>query len=133
MAVGVGGFDFQSAFILHPFLACSPNFSSSYLVFLMHSNSVDFIFSCLNGFPLYMLTSLQYGLVHISAGDLLRAEISAGTENGKRAKEYMEKGQLVPDEVVVMVHLKSCTSGSCFCSYIIVTVVKGCEMNEMHI
>jgi adenylate kinase len=41
--------------------------------------------------------------VHISAGDLLRAEIATGTENGKRAKEFMEKGQLVPDEIVVNV------------------------------
>ncbi|RAL38738.1 hypothetical protein DM860_013419 [Cuscuta australis] len=48
------------------------------------------------------LISKKYDLVHISAGDLLRAEISAGTANGTRAKEYMEKGQLVPDEVVVM-------------------------------
>lgn len=48
---------------------------------------------------------MQYGLVHIAAGDLLRAEISSGSENGKRAKEYMEKGQLVPNEIVVMVGL----------------------------
>ena len=41
--------------------------------------------------------------MHISAGDLLRAEIAAGSENGKRAKEFMEKGQLVPDEIVVNV------------------------------
>ncbi|KAF0898228.1 hypothetical protein E2562_005824 [Oryza meyeriana var. granulata] len=47
------------------------------------------------------LIKTKYGLVHISAGDLLRAEIAAGTENGKRAKEFMEKGQLVPDEIVV--------------------------------
>jgi adenylate kinase family enzyme len=46
---------------------------------------------------------LQFGLVHISAGDLLRAEIAAGSENGKQAKEFMEKGQLVPDEIVVNV------------------------------
>ncbi|KAF5942124.1 hypothetical protein HYC85_019766, partial [Camellia sinensis] len=45
---------------------------------------------------------MQYGLVHIAAGDLLRAEISSGSEMGKQAKEYMEKGQLVPNEIVVM-------------------------------
>ena len=41
--------------------------------------------------------------MHIAAGDLLRAEIAAGSENARRAKEYMEKGQLVSDEIVVMV------------------------------
>lgn len=44
----------------------------------------------------------KYDLVHIAAGDLLRAEVATGTENGRRAKEYMEKGQLVPNEIVVM-------------------------------
>ncbi|XP_066350742.1 adenylate kinase, chloroplastic isoform X2 [Miscanthus floridulus] len=47
------------------------------------------------------LIKTKFGLVHISAGDLLRAEIAAGSENGKQAKEFMEKGQLVPDEIVV--------------------------------
>ncbi|KQJ94808.1 adenylate kinase, chloroplastic [Brachypodium distachyon] len=47
------------------------------------------------------LIKAKYGLVHISAGDLLRAEIAAGSQNGKQAKEFMEKGQLVPDEIVV--------------------------------
>lgn len=45
----------------------------------------------------------QYGLLHISTGDLLRAEVAAGTENGLRAKDYMMKGQLVPDEIVIQV------------------------------
>jgi len=44
----------------------------------------------------------KYGLAHIAAGDLLRAEVASGTENGIRAKEYMEKGSLVPNDIVVM-------------------------------
>lgn len=52
---------------------------------------------------LTLCVTLQYNLVHVAAGDLLRAEVSAGTENGKRAKEFMEIGQLVPNEIVVMV------------------------------
>lgn len=47
------------------------------------------------------LIKSKFGLVHISAGDLLRAEIATGSENGTKAKEFMEKGMLVPDEIVV--------------------------------
>ncbi len=47
--------------------------------------------------------SAQYGLTHISAGDLLRAEVAAGTDSGNKAQEYMQKGMLVPDEIVVTV------------------------------
>ncbi|EFJ31312.1 hypothetical protein SELMODRAFT_169443 [Selaginella moellendorffii] len=43
----------------------------------------------------------KYNLVHISAGDLLRAEVAADTDYGKRAKEFMNQGKLVPDDVVV--------------------------------
>ncbi|XP_073004513.1 probable adenylate kinase 5, chloroplastic isoform X1 [Typha latifolia] len=42
----------------------------------------------------------KYGLVHISTGDILRAEVSLGTEIGKKAKEFMDNGMLVPDEIV---------------------------------
>lgn len=42
----------------------------------------------------------KYGLLHISTGNLLRSEVAAGTETGEKAKEYMGKGLLVPDEIV---------------------------------
>jgi adenylate kinase len=43
----------------------------------------------------------EYGIAHISTGDALRANIKSGTELGKNAKSFIDKGQLVPDEVVV--------------------------------
>lgn len=43
----------------------------------------------------------KYGIAHISTGDALRANIKNGTELGKFAKSFIDKGQLVPDEVVV--------------------------------
>eukprot|EP00899_Mesostigma_viride_P011983 jgi/Mesvir1/20786/Mv07896-RA.1 len=43
----------------------------------------------------------KYGLVHISAGDLLRAEVAAQSEAGKIAAKYMNAGQLVPNDVIV--------------------------------
>ena len=43
----------------------------------------------------------KYGLKHLSTGDLLRSEISQKTALGLEAKNIMDKGQLVPDEVVI--------------------------------
>ena len=43
----------------------------------------------------------KYGLKHLSTGDLLRAEIAGRTQLGLKAKKIMDKGELVPDEVVV--------------------------------
>ncbi|MGC6475088.1 MAG: adenylate kinase [Parvibaculales bacterium] len=43
----------------------------------------------------------NHGLVQLSTGDMLRAAVAAETEIGKLAKDIMEKGDLVPDEVVV--------------------------------
>lgn len=42
-----------------------------------------------------------YNIPHISTGDMFRAAMKAGTKMGLLAKEYMEKGQLVPDEVTI--------------------------------
>lgn len=43
----------------------------------------------------------KYGVPQISTGDLLRAAVAAGTPLGKEAKSYMDKGELVPDSVVL--------------------------------
>lgn len=43
----------------------------------------------------------KYGIPHISTGDIFRANIKNNTELGKKAKEYMDQGLLVPDELVV--------------------------------
>ncbi len=43
----------------------------------------------------------KYGIPHISTGDIFRANIKNGTELGQKAKGYMDKGLLVPDELVV--------------------------------
>jgi adenylate kinase len=43
----------------------------------------------------------KYNLVHLSTGDIFRANIKNETELGKLAKSYMDKGELVPDEVTI--------------------------------
>ncbi len=43
----------------------------------------------------------KYGLVHLSTGDIFRANIKGETELGKLAKSYMDKGELVPDSVTI--------------------------------
>jgi len=43
----------------------------------------------------------KYNLVHLSTGDILRGEIAAGTSLGLEAKSLMDRGDLVPDEVVI--------------------------------
>ncbi|XP_060602074.1 uncharacterized protein LOC132755252 isoform X9 [Ruditapes philippinarum] len=43
----------------------------------------------------------KYGFCHLSSGDLLRAEVASGSERGKKLNEIMEKGELVPLDVVL--------------------------------
>jgi len=43
----------------------------------------------------------MYGIPHIATGDILRAEVAAGTELGKKAEGYMNAGRLVPDDVIL--------------------------------
>ncbi|KAF4531364.1 hypothetical protein B566_EDAN019469, partial [Ephemera danica] len=49
----------------------------------------------------------KFSLIHLSTGNLLRSEIDAGTELGVEAKKYMDKGELVPDDIVIeMIKIK---------------------------
>ncbi len=45
----------------------------------------------------------RYGAAHISTGDTLREAVAKGTEVGLRAKGYMDRGELVPDDVVIAI------------------------------
>lgn len=52
------------------------------------------------------ILSREIGLVHIASGDLFRKAQKEGTELGMKAKEYMEKGLLVPDEITIAMILE---------------------------
>lgn len=55
----------------------------------------------------------QLNLAHIATGDLFRQAIEAGSELGKKAKSYMEKGALVPDEVTIKMVLQRISAPDC--------------------
>ena len=61
----------------------------------------------------------KYGIPHISTGDIFRANIKEGTELGKKAKEYMDKGLLVPDELVVDLVMDRFKAEDCKNGYIL--------------
>ena len=61
----------------------------------------------------------KYNIPHISTGDIFRANIKNGTELGKKAKEYMDKGQLVPDELTVELLLDRVSNEDCKNGYVL--------------
>ena len=61
----------------------------------------------------------KYMIPHISTGDIFRANITNGTELGKQAKEYMDKGQLVPDELTVKILLDRVAQEDCKNGYVL--------------
>ena len=61
----------------------------------------------------------KYGIPHISTGDIFRANIKNGTELGKKAKEFMDKGLLVPDELTVQLLLDRVANDDCKNGYVL--------------
>lgn len=55
----------------------------------------------------------QYSFLHLSTGDLLRAEIEKKTELGLQAKKLMDQGSLVPDEVVIEMIRNKISNAKC--------------------
>ncbi len=51
----------------------------------------------------------QFGMTHLSSGDIFRAEKASGSELGNKLAEYMSTGKLVPDEIVVEMMAKAIT------------------------
>jgi len=49
----------------------------------------------------------RYGLLHLSSGDILRRERAAGTKLGKKARDYMDSGALVPDKIIIEMMTKA--------------------------
>ena len=61
----------------------------------------------------------KYQIPHISTGDIFRANIKNGTDLGKEAKSYMDKGELVPDELTVRILLDRVAQPDCEKGYVL--------------
>ncbi len=61
----------------------------------------------------------KYGIPHISTGDIFRANIKGQTALGMEAKQYMDKGQLVPDELTVKILLDRVAKEDCNAGYVL--------------
>ena len=56
---------------------------------------------------------------HLASGDILRAEIRRGSDLGRSVQEYMDSGQLVPDDIIVQVMIHSLTQPDCAHGFIL--------------
>ena len=61
----------------------------------------------------------HYQIPHISTGDILRANVRDGIELGREAKGYMDRGELVPDEVLIGIIKNRLTEDDCKAGYLL--------------
>jgi adenylate kinase len=61
----------------------------------------------------------RFGGVHIDTGDILRANAERGTELGRKARTFMERGDLVPDEVVIDMVLERVGESDCALGFVL--------------
>jgi adenylate kinase len=63
--------------------------------------------------------SKVWSIPHVATGDIFRANVREGTELGRRAKQYMDRGDLVPDEVVIAMVMDRITEPDCADGFIL--------------
>lgn len=61
----------------------------------------------------------KYGIPHVSTGDIFRSNIKEGTELGRKAKSYMDAGNLVPDEITIGMLLERIHQADCENGYVL--------------
>jgi adenylate kinase len=61
----------------------------------------------------------RFGAPHIATGDIFRANVAEGTELGRAAQEYMDRGDLVPDEVVIAMVMERLASDDCEIGFVL--------------
>lgn len=66
-----------------------------------------------------VLISEKYHIPHVSTGDIFRSNIKNGTELGKKARAYMDAGQLVPDELTIQLLLDRVAQDDCQGGYVL--------------
>jgi adenylate kinase len=60
-----------------------------------------------------------FGAPHIATGDIFRANVASGTELGRAAQEYMDRGDLVPDEVVIAMVIDRLAADDCQAGFVL--------------
>jgi adenylate kinase len=61
----------------------------------------------------------RFGCPHIATGDIFRANVAEGTELGRAAQEYMDRGDLVPDELVIAMVMERLASSDCDAGFVL--------------